>query len=109
MKSKAAYLPLIILSVLSSACLSAQCKTEPLKEMVVKQISEDRKYLDTICYLFDATVGIDMRKRRGDKYTDTIKFIFNSGNYLRFYLACYANAHDNVTPLLLMQMMCLLS
>jgi outer membrane lipoprotein-sorting protein len=101
MKSKTNIFALIILLILSSACLSAQCKTEPLKEMVMKQISEDRNSLDTICYLFDATVGIDIRKRRGDKYTDTIKFIFNSGNYLRFYLASSANTHDNVTLVLL--------
>jgi len=66
--------------------LSGQCGLERMKERVLNKINGDMMTQDTSVFLSDLTAGIEIKKYKGDKYCDTVQFMFQDDCYLRFYL-----------------------
>lgn len=56
-----------------------------LKQKVLTQPETDKLNYSSI-HLFYLTAGTDQPKRMGDRYNDTVRFTFQDGCHLRFYL-----------------------
>jgi hypothetical protein len=66
--------------------LAGQCDLREMKEKVLNKIKADMVLQDTSIFLDGLTAGIEIIKYKGDRYCDTIQFMFQNDCYLRFYL-----------------------